>query len=184
MHQHFSCIFTSIFDKLMRPKIYCQNPGDYFERLLHFTGGMIYISVWVAAPEGNTLDCERLHLRMCFSPLHVYSLTSNTFHDLQEQRANRRSLTHEIRPQTPNTLEAVFKYLLVRSRTNRRGGIERNGGCMKSIFFSERIRKIRFSPQPTQERKAGCGSRKYDWVIFEHVFLIKRAEKNLQTPQV
>lgn len=66
------------------------------------------------------------------SILYVYSVTSNTFHDLEEQRANHWSFAHEIPIHTLNILKAIFKYLLILSRTDWRrvgegGGLDRKG---------------------------------------------------------
>ncbi len=73
---------------------------------------------------GSTLVCGvyvcvrvRMYECVCALLLYVYCLTSNTFHDLQEQRAKHWSLTHEIPIPTSNTLKTVFKYLLIQSRT-------------------------------------------------------------------
>lgn len=87
--------------------------------LLDFTKEMIYISVWVAPQGANWFVCVCESVCMCLaSILYVYSVTSNTFHDLKEQRANHWSLTHEIPIHTLNTLKAIFKYLLIQSRTD------------------------------------------------------------------
>lgn len=61
------------------------------------TGGKKYqyLSGW---HHGDRADFLSACICACALHLCVYSLTSNTFHDLHEQRANGWSLTHEIPP--------------------------------------------------------------------------------------
>lgn len=82
---------------------------------------------------GSTLVCSVCIYSVCVCTLmYVYSLTSNTFHELQEQRAHRWSLTHDIPIPTSNTLKTIFKYLLIQSRTDREGEKRERRNKMKA----------------------------------------------------